>query len=122
MVIFMSDLSEHFSRSEFACRCGCGFDSISPELITVLEDVRMHFGAPVKINSGCRCEKHNAKVGGVPNSQHVQGIAADIVVIGINTNRVADYLERKYPDRYGVGRYSSFTHIDVRQAKARWRG
>ncbi|MBL5899944.1 serine/threonine protein kinase [Lelliottia amnigena] len=118
----MSNLSEHFSIGEFTCRCGCGFDSISPELITVLEDVRMHFGAPVKINSGCRCEKHNAKVGGVPNSQHVQGIAADIVVSGRTSALVADYLERKYPDRYGVGRYSSFTHIDVRQAKARWRG
>jgi uncharacterized protein YcbK (DUF882 family) len=97
----VGDLSEHFSRSEFACRCGCGFDSISPELIT---------------------EKHNAKVGGVPNSQHVQGIAADIVVSGRTPALVADYLERKYPDRYGVGRYSSFTHIDVRPVKARWRG
>ncbi|MCQ4370005.1 D-Ala-D-Ala carboxypeptidase family metallohydrolase [Enterobacter asburiae] len=118
----MGDLSKHFSRSEFACRCGCGFDRISPELITVLEDVRTHFGAPVKINSGCRCEKHNAKVGGVPNSQHVQGIAADIVVSGRTPALVAEYLERKYPDRYGVGRYSNFTHIDVRQVKARWRG
>ncbi|WP_442788004.1 D-Ala-D-Ala carboxypeptidase family metallohydrolase [Lelliottia sp. SL45] len=65
-------------QSEFACHCDCGFDSISPELITVPEYVRTHFGAPVKINSGCRCEKHNAKVGGGPNSRHVQGIAADI--------------------------------------------
>ena len=118
----MGNFSEHFSKSEFACHCGCGFDSVSPELVSVLEDVRTHFDAPVKINSGCRCEKHNAKVGGVPNSQHVQGIAADIVVTGINNNRVADYLEGKYPDRCGIGRYSSFTHIDVRQAKARWRG
>lgn len=118
----MGDLSEHFSRSEFSCRCGCGFDSISPDLIIVLEDVRAHFGAPVKINSGCRCEKHNAKVGGVPNSQHVQGIAADIVVSGLSSALVADYLEQRYPECCGIGRYGSFTHIDVRQEKARWRG
>lgn len=118
----MGDLSEHFSRSEFACKCGCGFDNISTELITVLEDIRTYFGVPVKINSGCRCEKHNAKVGGVQNSQHVQGIAADIVVSGRTPAQVADYLENKYQDHYGVGRYSSFTHIDVRQAKARWHG
>ncbi|MCW1830249.1 D-Ala-D-Ala carboxypeptidase family metallohydrolase [Enterobacter asburiae] len=118
----MGDLSKHFSRSEFACHCGCKFDSISPELITVLEDARAHFCAPVKINSGYRCEKHNAKIGGVTNSPHVQGIAADIVVSGRTPAIVADYLECKYPDRYGVGRYSIFTHIDVRQTRARWRG
>ncbi|MHA1067019.1 D-Ala-D-Ala carboxypeptidase family metallohydrolase [Enterobacter ludwigii] len=118
----MGDLSEHFSRSEFACRCGCGFDSISSELINVLEELRNHFGVTVKINSGCRCEKHNKKVGGTPDSRHVQGTAADIVVSGRTPALVADYLEHKYPVCYGIGRYSSFTHIDVRPAKARWRG
>lgn len=118
----MGDLSQHFNRSEFACRCGCGFDSIASELITVLEDVRVHFGSPVKINSGCRCPAHNKKVGGAPNSQHVQGIAADIVVKGRTPALVADYLERKYPGTYGIGRYSGFTHVDVRSVAARWRG
>ncbi|SHI09889.1 Peptidase M15 [Pantoea sesami] len=118
----MGDLSKNFSRSEFACRCGCGFDDISSELIVVLEGVRLHFGSPVKITSGCRCEKHNASVGGAPKSQHVQGIAADIVVAGISSDRVADYLELQFPERYGVGRYSRWTHIDVRHEKARWRG
>ncbi|NTZ40676.1 serine/threonine protein kinase [Enterobacter sp. JMULE2] len=118
----MGNLSEHFSDSEFACHCGCGFNSISTELVVVLEDVRSHFNSPVTINSGCRCEKHNAKVGGVPNSQHVQGIAADIVVRGRTPALVADYLERKYPGTYGIGRYSGFTHIDVRPVAARWRG
>ncbi|HDC4621178.1 TPA: serine/threonine protein kinase [Enterobacter asburiae] len=120
--LIVGDLSEHFSRSEFACRCGCGFSSVSAELIMVLEDIRMQFGAAVKINSGCRCEQNNAKVGGVTNSPHVQGIAADIVVSCCTPSLVADYLECKYPDRYGIGRYTSFTHIDVRQSKARWCG
>ena len=26
----------------------------------------------------------------------------------------------KYPDKYGIGMYSSFTHIDTRRTKARW--
>lgn len=118
----MGDLSQHFSRHEFACHCGCGFDAISPELITVLEDARQHFGVPVTVNSGCRCPAHNKKVGGVPDSQHVRGIAADIVVSGRTPALVADYLERAYPDTYGIGRYSGFTHIDVRETCARWRG
>ena len=118
----MGDISQHFDRHEFACHCGCSFDAVSPALIAVLEDVRQHFDVPVIINSGCRCESHNKKVGGVPDSQHVQGIAADIVVSGRTPALVADYLERKYPGKYGIGRYSKFTHIDVRPSAARWRG
>lgn len=117
----MGDLSEHFDRKEFACQCGCGFDSVNPELITVLEDVRMFFKSSVHINSGCRCKKHNAKVGGEPNSQHILGNAADIVVKGIKESEVASYLEKKYPNKYGIGRYKGRTHIDVRQKKARWK-
>lgn len=36
----MGDLSTHFNRHEFTCRCGCGFDDISPDLITLLEEIR----------------------------------------------------------------------------------
>lgn len=113
-------LSPHFKQSEFACRCGCGFAAINPELVTVLEDVRTHFNAPITINSGCRCAKHNQAVGGVPTSQHVKGNASDIVVNGFTPKQVADYLDTKYPSSYGIGRYKTFTHIDVRPNKSRW--
>jgi hypothetical protein len=36
----MGDLSAHFSRSEFACKCGCGFDDVKPDLIEALEALR----------------------------------------------------------------------------------
>ncbi|WP_447875352.1 D-Ala-D-Ala carboxypeptidase family metallohydrolase [Serratia fonticola] len=114
-------LSEHFSSNEFACRCGCGACEVSPELITVLEDVRAHFNAPVTIVSGRRCTAHNAKVGGAKSSQHLLGTAADIQVKGVQPAAVATYFEGKYPGRYGVGRYATFTHIDVRPGPARWK-
>lgn len=116
----MGDLSKHFSRNEFACRCGCGTADVAPELVDVLEDVRAHFGVPVAVNSGRRCPAHNAACNGAPASQHLNGTAADIVVKGRTPALVADYLERKFPDRYGVGRYDGFTHIDVRKNKTRW--
>ena len=50
----------------------------------------------------------------------MNGNAADIAVKGINPKGVADYLESKYPDKYGLGRYKSFTHIDVRKNRSRW--
>lgn len=114
------NLSTHFKRSEFACKCGCGFSDINQHLIDVLEDVRGHFNAPVIINSGCRCERHNRAVGGKPHSQHVLGNAADIRVKNVSPEQVANYLESKYTDKFGIGRYRAFTHIDVRETTARW--
>ena len=76
----MGDLSEHFSREEMACKCGCGLDTVDAELLSLLEKIRAHFDRPITINSGCRCEAHNRAVGGSKNSQHLIGRAADIVV------------------------------------------
>lgn len=113
-------ISPYFKISEFRCKCGCGNVLYAYELLDVLEDVREHFNVPVIINSAYRCLTHNKAVGGSPLSQHMNGNAADIVVKGINPKRVADYLESKYPNRYGLGRYKSFTHIDVRKNRRRW--
>jgi len=91
-------------------------------LIGVLEDIRSHFDAPVSINSACRCDQHNKNVGGASGSKHRLGIAADIVVKNVEPENVAAYIDQMYGDRYGLGRYNTFTHIDVRQTKARWKG
>jgi len=116
----MGDLSAHFARPEFACRCGCGFDTVDSQLLEALEATRQHFGAPVIITSAARCETHNRNVGGSPNSQHRLGRAADIEVKGVPPGTVALYLEATFAGRYGIGRYKTFTHIDTRGAPARW--
>lgn len=117
----MSNIWIGFSREEFECKCGCGFDVVDAELLEVLKDLKVFFGnSTVIINCGCRCPKHNKEVGGAPKSKHLLGKAADIRVIGFHPNSVAEYLESTYPDKYGIGRYNSFTHIDVREIPARW--
>lgn len=121
-------LSPHIKITEMDCNhCGQYGDLTSEELLDVIEDVRSHFGGkPVTINSGVRCDQHNAAVGGASNSRHKveNADAADIVVQGIVASRVADYLEAQDPGKWGVGRYPSagFTHIDVRGYSARWTG
>lgn len=115
----MGDVSENFSRWEFACKCGCGFAAVDVELLGVLEQVRQIFGK-VTITSGCRCAKHNKNEKGYPKSKHVHGQAADIVCqapAGI----IQDFLEEQFPDKYGLGKSPAFTHIDVRRKRARWR-
>ncbi len=44
-----------------------------------LEAVQSVLGHPIRISSGYRCPKLNAAVGGARTSQHLQGLAADIV-------------------------------------------
>lgn len=110
----------YFQREEFECPCGCGFDTVDYELVRVLDDIRAYFNKPVTINSGCRCTSRNHSVGGSTKSQHLYGKAADIAIKDIEAEIVYDYLNAKYPDTYGIGRYSTWTHIDVRYEKGRW--
>jgi len=110
----------HFSRNEAACKCGCGFNAQDWELLEVLEDTRRFFGKKVFVNSWCRCKKYNEKIKGFENSYHIKALAADIWLDWVPSDLVADYFERSYSDKYGIGRYNSFTHIDVRPNKARW--
>lgn len=116
----MTQVSKHFKRHEFACKCGCGFDTVDAETLAALETIRMHFNAPVIITSGCRCPAHNARVGGAANSQHVLARAADIKVRGVAPRAVADFVERSMGN-VSVGRYATFTHVDTRSGRAvRW--
>ncbi len=119
----MGDISRHFNRSEFGCKCSyedCEDIAVDVELVKVLEEVREHFGRAVTINSSYRCEDHNKYVGGAPKSKHRLGIAADIVVRNIHPHKVYEFLNSKYPEQYGMGKYNTFTHIDVRSYCARW--
>lgn len=116
----MGDLSLHFNRREFACKCKCDFDTVDTELLTILEDIRTYFNRAVTINSCCRCAKHNESVGGGKKSQHLLGRAADITVDGFTPSSVQDYVLNRWPNSYGIGKYNSFTHVDSRTTKARW--
>jgi len=115
----MGDLSNHFNRSEFACKSGCGYDTVDYALLRAVEAIRERFGVPVTITSGCRSPAHNEAVGGVKDSQHVRGRAADLQVSGVPPDDVADFAEGL--KGISVGRYNSFTHIDSRSGPvARW--
>ena len=115
-----TQLSEHFTRSEFACNCGCGQDTVDVELLPILERVRVHFDEPTTIISGNRCEDYNRTVGGATNSQHPKSRAADIVVQNVSPATVHAYLDPWHTG--GLGEYPTFTHVDSRSQRARWSG
>ena len=79
---------------------------------------RERVGGPVELSCAYRCPNHNADVGGVTNSQHVLGTAADVLVPdGWSVDKLADLAVELGAD--GVGRYYSndFVHVDVRDGR-----
>ena len=79
---------EEMYRSDTAQRCGIDNKPQTEEVVEnlralcleVLQPLRDHLGKPVVVSSGYRCKDLNKKVGGVENSQHLKGEAADIKV------------------------------------------
>lgn len=81
--------------------------------------MRNYCGKPLIINSGYRCEKHNAAEGGVDNSYHTKGMAADVATPpGLTPEKLAGYAEQAGAD--GIGVYPWGVHVDVRGYAARW--
>ena len=116
-------ITPHFKPYEFACTDGSDPIFVSPRLVEVLEAIRTHFGAAVTVTSGYRTVSYNATVeNSSKTSQHCNGLAADIKVAGVSPAAVADYAEQLLGSHGGVGRYGTFTHIDVRADKSRWKG
>ena len=116
----MGDLSNNFSTHEFACQCGCGTGKMDEELVDVLQELSDKLGYAIKVTSGIRCDTHNEYVGGSATSKHKYGLAADIVVSYLSPSDVYEYLDSKYPDKYGLGLYRGWVHLDVRQRRTRW--
>lgn len=57
----------------------------------VLDPARERLGKPITVSSGYRCPLHNATVGGVANSQHMRGEAADVCCA--DNKRLAEIIE-----------------------------
>lgn len=117
----MTQLSKNFKREEFTCSCGCGFDTVDAELITVLQNVADHFEKAVIITGGNRCNWKNKRTEGAANkSYHTKAKAADFTVLFVDAWEVYCFLNEQYPKKYGIGNYKDRNHIDVRASRQRW--
>jgi peptidoglycan hydrolase-like protein with peptidoglycan-binding domain len=110
---------KHFKKDEFRCKCGgkhCNGFPVEPDmkLIRIADEVREHFGKPITVSSGVRCETHNAKVGGVSNSRHKYGKAMDFCVSGIPSSIVLPYVQQKAGINYAYAIDGSYVHMDVK--------
>lgn len=130
----MGDISPHFSRKDFACACGCGFNEPHPALVAGLEALRSLAQSPITITGPLRCRKRNATTPGAAKtgSYHQpqfdgSGWAADIRIAGLDTAtamyRLAEQIDVFHGG--GIGLYHEDghrprIHVDVRGRMARW--
>ena len=123
-------MTKNFSISEFQCNCGdCKISAdVKNNLIKLadqLQILRDKVQKPIKINSAYRCANYNDNVvKGAKHSQHKLGKAADIVINGMTPNDVhelvCEMVELGQINFGGIGKYNTFTHLDIRDYKARW--
>ncbi len=65
------------SKTDFACKC-CGKNEVKQDIIDICGQIERESGCSLIINSGYRCEAHDADVKEISDSQHMHGKAADI--------------------------------------------
>ena len=108
-------LTKNFSEKELACRC-CGVCKVTIGLMAKLQELRDEFGKPLNLTSGYRCPEHNKKVGGVPNSYHLKGMAVDIDMSKIRGFDRYKLISLVFSLGFtGVGIDKEFIHIDVQE-------
>ena len=123
------DEIEYFTRAEFRCQCGgkyCDGYPAEPaeETVRMADEIRRRAGVPLSVNSGLRCQRHNAAVGGVANSLHRTGQAVDLSgpISPDKLHAIAEAVQAEMvPGRGGLGLYSWGIHIDNGK-KSRWTG
>ena len=106
-----------------------GFDNVPTTLDQIsnllclgfkLNDIREEFGNPIIVNSAFRSPKVNDAVGGVENSYHLLGRAADIrpvrktgVDYNQNLSRLVDVVKQHKDELKELIIYPTFIHIAV---------
>jgi len=101
----------HFKRSEFTCKCGCGENKISDNLLYALDKAREFAKIPFVVTSGYRCENHPESKKN-PTSSHIKGLAVDIKCTDSNTRAIImDALV--FADFERLGLHKSFIHADI---------
>ena len=110
-------ISPHFRLSEFRDKRTGALRGPDPELVLVLERIRLLRGRPLVIVSGYRSPATNRAVGGARSSQHLYGRAVDIPIGYVSE------AEAHAAGARGIGLSGEWaTHVDVRKGQpAVWR-
>lgn len=122
----MGDISAHFDRKEFMCKCGCGRNNISADLVNKLESVFDYLARTPTgcksciITSGIRCPSYSESVGGYRNDAHTLSIAADCIYYQTDGKPYAPEVVAAVAEKMGfsgIGLMNGAIHLDIRNEK-----
>lgn len=89
------------------------------KVMYILDLTRVYIGKPIHINSGYRCKKLNEMVGGVSNSMHIKGLAADFrTTFEPDIETMYNYLNIR-KEKFQITeliKYKRFIHMAVSQS------
>ena len=109
------DLGFKLSHAEFRCKCkaeDCTFTMVNHRIPAAFGIVRKHWGAPIGVSSGFRCQRHNKESGGVRDSWHKKGSAIDI--FPMDGNLIGLYnLAKKFFDLIIIYEEEGFLHCQM---------
>lgn len=122
-------LSEHFSASEFRCKCGKSHEfKVDDSLVSNLEKLFSKLDcSKIIVTSGYRCVQHDKNVGGSGSGQHVEGTAADICCYGQDGNPISSKLvcctaqDIGFKGIANINTSYQYTHVDMR-VNGKWYG
>ena len=108
---------KYFKLSEFDSpdMVGSG-EAMDKDFLSRLDQARSLCNIPFRITSGYRSEAHNRKVGGVSNSSHKKGLAADIACTNSSARHIiVTALLKVGLNRIGIA--DTFIHVDMDSSK-----
>lgn len=84
----VKDCCTNFAPEEFRCGCNgrhcCGYPTyMKPVELKNIQAIRTHYGKPMVVTCGVRCNAYNREVSGISNSEHKKGLAVDYYIEGV---------------------------------------
>ena len=117
MMTQKGEIFKPYKLDDFACKCGCGTTLRDDYFVEFMNFLFSKTNKMYKINSGMRCEKHNGRVKGKENSDHLKGKAIDIETVTIEDRSLVVH----YAFVYGIPRaivypLKKFVHLSINKS------
>ena len=107
----------YFVPKEFACKCGRYCDGYPAQMQRSVVELADRARAELKgvgfVSSGLRCPRHNANVGGVSDSRHLNGKAVDLRIEGKSAKQTLAWVQKQPEVRYAYAIDANYVHMDV---------
>lgn len=116
---YKGKLTKHFSSEEYTVNQTekCSINNEAIEHANLLEEMRVYWGKPIRVNSWYRTASYNKKCGGVSTSNHLRGTATDVMITFATDEEFLKFAKKwkaicKSHGTVGeIGRYKTFTHL-----------